>query len=303
VFERVLKGFGSAAKWLVEPEAKPNDPRRALRFPSPEVVVYYRDGSTPEGHRLRDISETGAFVCTQERWYNGGIVRLILQGYKTGPHPEGTVTSDSVCTPSRVVHHGVDGVGVEFLFSSQDQQDAVRRFIATIPVQLPPAHALALKDSSGQSLVEFSLILPLIFLLVMNLVNLGGFFFAWITLAGAARAGAQYMAMGTASVGNPSTPTAGQVTTLVTNDISSLLNRSSLVVRVCTNNNGTISCTGSGSSTPPADPEPASFILGSVDTTYTYQPFISQWNFSAIGIHLTLPPTTIHQRAVARIMQ
>jgi hypothetical protein len=301
VLGRVLKGFGSAVKRLVEPE--PNDPRRAPRLPGPELVVYYWDGSTPAGRRLRDISETGAFVCTPERWYNGTIVRLILQGYKTGPHQEGTVTTDSVCIPSRVVRHGADGVGVEFLFSSEDQQNAVRRFIATIPVQLPPAPVSALKDSSGQSLVEFSLILPLIFLLVMNLVNLGGFFFAWITLAGAARAGAQYMAMGTASVGNPTAPTAGQVTTVVTNDISSLLNRSSLVVRVCTNNNGTISCTGSGSSTPPADPEPANFVLGSVDATYTYQPFISQWNFSGLGIHLTLPPTTIHQRAVARIMQ
>jgi hypothetical protein len=301
VFGRVLKDFGSAVKRLVKPE--PSDPRRAPRLPRPEVVVYYWDGSTPAGHRLRDISENGAFVCTQERWYNGTIVRLILQGYNPGHHLEGTVTADSVCIPSRVVRHGAEGVGVEFLFSSQDQRDAVRRFIATIPVQIPPSPALALKDSSGQSLVEFSLILPLIFLLVINLVNLGGFFFAWITLADAARAGAEYMAMGTASVGNPTAPTAGQVITLVTNDISSLLNRSSLAVRVCTNNNGTTSCTGSGTSTPPADPEPTSFVLGSVDATYTYQPFISQWNFSALPIHLTLPPTTIHQRAVARIMQ
>jgi Flp pilus assembly protein TadG len=157
--------------------------------------------------------------------------------------------------------------------------------------------------TSGQSLVEFALLLPLIFLLILNIVNFGGFFFAWITVANGARAGAQYMTMGTATVGNAPTATTAQVTALVTDDISSLLNRSSLVVRVCTNNNGTIACTGSGSQTPPADPEPSDYILGSVDVTYTYVPFISTWNMTNLGVLLTLPPTKIHQRAVMRMQQ
>jgi hypothetical protein len=157
--------------------------------------------------------------------------------------------------------------------------------------------------SSGQSLVEFSLILPLIFLLVMNTVNFGGFLFAWITIANGARAGADYMALSTASVGRLTAPTAAQVSALVTSDISSLLNRSSLVVRVCTNNNTVITCVGSGSQTPPLDPESPKYILGSVDVTYTYNPFLSAWNFSNLGIYLTLPATRIHQRAIMRMLQ
>jgi len=35
--------------------------------------------------------------------------------------------------------------------------------------------------------------------------------------------------------------------------------------------------------------------------TYTYQPFISLWNFSKLGIHLTLPPTTLHRQSVMRL--
>jgi hypothetical protein len=301
MFARVLNSLGSALKRVMEPAAQ--EARRAPRLPGPEIVVYYWDGSTPEGRRLLDISGTGAYLCTDERWYIGTIVRLILQGHKSERRDDGRILpADSVCIPSRVVRQGIDGVGVEFLFASADEREAVRKFVATIPPQ-PPAAGNSLRSSSGQSLVEFALILPLIFLLVMNLVNFGGFFFAWITLAGSARAGAQYMAMGSASIGKPAAPTAAQVTAVVTNDISSLLNKSSLVVRVCTNNNGTIACTGSGSSMPPADPEPSSFILGSVDATYTYVPYISQWNFSSLGIQLTLPSTTIHQRAVARLMQ
>jgi hypothetical protein len=240
---------------------------------------------------MLDISGTGADLCTGERWYVGTLVSLIVQKDEQERGP-----GNSVCIPCRVVRKGEDGVGVEFLFPSAEEKQAVQRFIAALPPH-------PLDQRAGQSLVEFSLILPLMFLLVMNLVNFGGLFFAWISLAGAVRTGAQYMAMSTASIGKPTAPTAGQVQTAVTNDMSSLLNKSSLVVRVCTNNNGTTSCTGSGSQTPPADPEPASFVLGSVDGTYTYVPYISQWNFSRLGISLTLPTTTIHQRAVARLMQ
>ena len=53
----------------------------------------------------------------------------------------------------------------------------------------------------GQALIEYALMLPFIFLLIVNLVNFGGLFFAWITVANAARAGADYAVLGGASVG------------------------------------------------------------------------------------------------------
>jgi hypothetical protein len=81
------------------------------------------------------------------------------------------------------------------------------------------------------------------------------------------------------------------------------MNRASLQVRVCTNNNGTVTCTGTGSGATPADPEPATYVLTAVDVTYTYQPFISLWDFSALGIHATLPATTIHRKAAMRVFQ
>jgi Flp pilus assembly protein TadG len=159
------------------------------------------------------------------------------------------------------------------------------------------------QSSRGQALIEFALLVPMLFLLIVNAVNFGSFLFAWITIANAARAGAQYGALGTAAITTPAAATASQVTTLVTNDISSLLSRSSLIVRVCKNNNAVVTCTGSGSSVPPADPEPSAYILTTVDVTYTYQPPISLWNFGALGVHATLPATTIHRRAVMRMLQ
>ncbi len=159
------------------------------------------------------------------------------------------------------------------------------------------------RSRGGQALIEFALLVPMLFLLIVNAVNFGAFLFAWITVANAARAGAQYWAQGSAAVTSPTTPTAAQVTALVTGDISSLLGRASLIVRVCTNNNGAVACTGTGSSTAPADPEPLTYISTSVDVTYTYQPPIPLWDFTALGIHATLPSTTIHRQAVMRLLQ
>lgn len=155
----------------------------------------------------------------------------------------------------------------------------------------------------GQSLVEFTLVVPFVLLLIVNSVNFGVFLFAWITVADAARAGTQLLAAGGAANGAVSTATATQITSLVTNDISSLLSRSSLVVRICSNNDGTVTCTGDGTSTPPLDPEPATYVTATVDVSYSYTPPIPLFGFEKLGIQATIPPTTIHRRGVMRQLQ
>jgi Flp pilus assembly protein TadG len=157
----------------------------------------------------------------------------------------------------------------------------------------------------GQALLEFALVLPLMFLLIINVVNFGGMLYAWVTVSNAARSGAQYLMMGGATVHGTLPPSLSEVSALITADLISLPNRGSAVVQVCTNNNNVaIACSPSGGS-PPNDPENTTsssfYVLGTVDVTYTYQPFISFWSFPSLGIHLTLPPTTIHRQAVMRL--
>jgi hypothetical protein len=159
-------------------------------------------------------------------------------------------------------------------------------------------------SARGQALIEFALVLPILFLLILNLVNFGAFIYAWITVANAARTGAQYMIMGGAWVGGPEPPDPSAVTTLATNDAWWLPNRASLQIAVCKNNNGTLVPAGCGGTWgAPTDPEPANYVAGAVDVSYTYQPLIPFWDFPNLGIHLTLPPTTIHRRAVMRMVQ
>ena len=207
--------------------------------------------------------------------------------------------SASICVPSRVVRHGSDGVAVEFVFRNRQEEDSLRTFLAAIPV--PPGGSVPDNGTSrrkGQALVEFALLVPLVFLLAVNAVNFGGFLFAWITVANAARAGAEYMSMSSNSPGAPAAATLAQITTLVTNDVSSLMNRSSLVVATCTNNT-----TAANGCTTFFDPEAPAFTLATVDVTYTYQPFIPLFSFPKLGISATLPRTTIHRKAVVRMLQ
>ena len=294
MFQRAI---GKMRGWLAQEE---EEPRRGPRSIHPEILVYYWDGSAPEGRRVHDISQSGAYICTPERWYPGTIIRLILQ---RGPRAEGgdgaTAPTASICIPARVIRHGSDGVAVEFVFRNRQEEESLRRFLGAIPVSLGgsvPGNGTSRRK--GQALVEFALLVPLVFLLAVNAVNFGGFLFAWITVANAARSGADYMSMSSASVGAPAAATLAQITTLVTNDVSSLMNRSSLVVATCTNNT-----TAADGCTTFFDPEAPAYTLATVDVTYTYKPYIPLFSFPKLGISATLPSTTIHRKAVVRMLQ
>ena len=206
----------------------------------------------------------------------------------------------SITVRAQVVRHASDGVGVAFAFLNDEEEEAFRTFLAAIPSQPPAASSLGASRRGGQALIEFALLIPLVLLLAVNALNFAGFLFAWITVANAARDGAQYMVMSSASPGAPTVATLGQVTTLVTNDVTSLLNRSSVVVKICTNANGTMT---PAACTTLADPESPLYTLATVDVTYTYEPFIPLFSFPGMHISATLPSSAIHRKAVMRMLE
>jgi Flp pilus assembly protein TadG len=165
------------------------------------------------------------------------------------------------------------------------------------------AFSRRLRENRGQALIEYILILPMVFLLILNLVNFGGLFYAFITVSNASRAGVNYAVLGGASVGALGPASPASVNALIVQDILSLPNAASLSVNICQNNNGTTKTLQGTCTAVPADPESASYVLTSVDVTYTYVPFISAWSFPKLGVFLTVPPTTLHQRAEMRTIQ
>ena len=155
--------------------------------------------------------------------------------------------------------------------------------------------------NQGQALIEFALTLPLLLLLIVNVVNFGGFFYAWITIANAARAGADYAVLGGASAGATPTPTGAEIAAVIANDTSYLPNASSLTVGVCQDNNGTITILTGSCTTVKDDPEAPSYVLTTVQVAYTYKPFISAgFQFANLGVYATLPPLTITRMAYMR---
>jgi Flp pilus assembly protein TadG len=161
-----------------------------------------------------------------------------------------------------------------------------------------------LNNESGQALIEFALTLPMLLLLIINVVNFGGFFYAWITVANAARAGADYAVRGGASVGAMSSvtmPTGPQIVAMIQNETSSLPNDSSLTVGVCRNNNGTITVLAGSCASPELDPENPAYVLTTVQVGYTYKPFISAgFQFPGLNVYVTLPPLSITRVAYMR---
>jgi Flp pilus assembly protein TadG len=185
------------------------------------------------------------------------------------------------------------------------------------------------RSTSGQSLVETALILPLLLMLLFNAVNFGYFFLMAVNLAAAPRSGVAYSIQGNASPSATSLPAAGPSSTTTTvsyltyQDMTgAIYSPSGTPVQVCSailgvNNAGnstqTAKCASYGSTytfpTPASDPESPNFVLNQVDVAYTFTPLI---NGTMFNIFTLAAPTcssssgsvscTFHRQVVMRAM-
>jgi Flp pilus assembly protein TadG len=159
------------------------------------------------------------------------------------------------------------------------------------------------RRQEGQALIEFALLLPLLFLLIVNVINFGAMLYSFITVANAARAGAQYYCAGGATIGGPAQVDASLVRTLVSQDLAALPNAAAAQVLVCRRTLAGVTCVGDGTGAPPpTDPETVPYSTLSVDVRYRYEPLIPLFEFPSLGVHATLPPREIHRQSVMRIL-
>jgi hypothetical protein len=88
------------------------DQRKASRRDSPQLVAHYWNGAAPIAHKIRDISATGFYLLTEERWHPGTVVTMTLQRTDipdANANPEGYIT-----VLSKVIRMGTDGVAFQF---------------------------------------------------------------------------------------------------------------------------------------------------------------------------------------------
>ncbi len=88
-----------------------SDRRRAHRHPLPGLVAYYWTGSAPKAYQISDISSSGFYVLTEERWFPGTMVLMTLQRTDAA----GRNLDESIAVQSRVVRWGNDGLGLAFV--------------------------------------------------------------------------------------------------------------------------------------------------------------------------------------------
>jgi hypothetical protein len=137
-----VKQLGKPKNWLqrwLNPD--PPEPRKAARAALPDLTVYFWDGGIPKAHEIRDISATGMYVVTDERWYPGTLVQMTLK--KIGCN--GVKVAATICLMARANRWGNDGVGVGFVVHDprkprRDESDGIERadlnrFLAQIKQQ------------------------------------------------------------------------------------------------------------------------------------------------------------------------
>jgi hypothetical protein len=101
---------------IQEPE-QPLDRRRADRQTLPGLIAYYFTGGPPEPQKIANISVTGFYLHTDERWMPGTIVRMTLQ--RVGA--KGDDPADTLTVNSRIVRWGEDGEGFEFILADPEE--------------------------------------------------------------------------------------------------------------------------------------------------------------------------------------
>lgn len=117
---KVLKpdsdALAASINWLekfVTPEADRAERRRVEQF-----AAYRWNGTSLTCDTVRDISSSGLYLLTTERWKPGTIIALTLQ--REGPlDPD---PARRVTTQTRVIRCGSDGVGLSFLWAKDDPE-------------------------------------------------------------------------------------------------------------------------------------------------------------------------------------
>jgi Flp pilus assembly protein TadG len=288
-------------------------------------VAYFWEGGAPREHPLTDVSLTGAYIFAKDRWLEGTILDMTLQATGEGSNASG---APFWSVRGKIVRHGPDGFGVDFMWRGDEDRKAFKGLMRSLAQR---ADALSRRrsgagrpgpnasGSQGQALVEYALVVPILLYLIVNTVSFGSFIYSWITIANAARAGAQYAAMGAAYASSPTPATLSGVKAVIQNETSSLMNASATnpAVVICENLNGTAvaypptgsppaACAGTA---PPSDPETITGATGaslytsvSIDVTYDVTPIVSAFNFPGLNLFTVSLPSSIHRRTVMRVL-
>jgi hypothetical protein len=128
VLEESMPATPEKASWSKNwlPQRSSSDRRTAMRKRWPRLVAYDSKGAALAVLGIRDISATGIYLMTEERWPLGAKVKMSLQ--RTDSIDDNAMHRMTV--QLRVSRWGADGVGLEFV-----QPDAEETALMAMRVQ------------------------------------------------------------------------------------------------------------------------------------------------------------------------
>ncbi len=97
-------------RWLNPVAPTNSDRRKAHRRYVPGMVAHYYTGGAPRPHDVADISMTGFYLLTEDRWMPDTMIQMTLQK----PCAKGE-RKQSITVLSKIVRRGSDGVAAEFV--------------------------------------------------------------------------------------------------------------------------------------------------------------------------------------------
>ena len=99
------------------------DQRKTNRLTVPNLIAFLGSVRTSQGYAVSDVSATGFYMVTRERWVPGTVLPVsLLRTRKDGKDSEHMITLQSC-----VVRSGPDGVGFEFVLSGNKAVDSKNR--------------------------------------------------------------------------------------------------------------------------------------------------------------------------------
>jgi hypothetical protein len=99
--------------------------RRAKRYFSPGLVAYYWTGGAPHCYDVANISATGLYLRTKERWAPETLIQMTLQKGQVGEES----SKGSISVLSEVVRWGEDGTGFNFVLKDYDDSLRTRELL------------------------------------------------------------------------------------------------------------------------------------------------------------------------------
>ena len=115
----------------------PQQPRPERRTPT-GLTAKYGGVSAPKLGRIKQISLTGLYLLTEERWPVGEVISMTLQ--REGP-PE-SLSALQIDVQARVASHGEDGVGLGFVLPTGLDSDLWEVLVKNADTQKETEHTL-----------------------------------------------------------------------------------------------------------------------------------------------------------------